>query len=213
MWIGHRKEIRKLPWSERFFLIFLRLRWESREAAIYVTILRVAKRRERKTSGYFGLESHFHADARVRIWPSGSDWLTFLQTGKSMWLVHSIGNTIGTVGISVTALFVISLADLYGGRKLCAKYFMAINPVCRPLLSLYSFKIRLCSIWIVFLKVTSKKFWSRYSNGVITGHQKKALHAVINRQGRIRHIANRTWKINYFSVAPRCLQISRGGVL
>ena len=28
---------------------------------------RVAKRRERKTSGYLGLESHFHADARVRI--------------------------------------------------------------------------------------------------------------------------------------------------
>jgi len=29
--------------------------------------IRVAKRRERKTSGYFGLEPHFHADARVRI--------------------------------------------------------------------------------------------------------------------------------------------------
>jgi len=27
----------------------------------------VAKRLERKTSGYFGLESHFHAGARVRI--------------------------------------------------------------------------------------------------------------------------------------------------
>ena len=26
-----------------------------------------AKRRVRKTSGYLGLESHFHADARVRI--------------------------------------------------------------------------------------------------------------------------------------------------
>ena len=37
---------------------------------------RAAKRRERKTSGYFGLESHFHADARVRIRPSG------LQTRK-----------------------------------------------------------------------------------------------------------------------------------
>ena len=28
---------------------------------------RAAKRRERKTCGYLGLESHFHADARVRI--------------------------------------------------------------------------------------------------------------------------------------------------
>jgi len=47
----------------------------------------------------------------------------------------------------------------------------------------------------------------------LTEQQKKALHAVINRQGRVRHIANRqwntwnAWKINYFSVAPRCLQI------
>ena len=40
---------------------------------------RVAKRRERKTSRYFGLESHFHADARVRIWPSGSDCLIFFR--------------------------------------------------------------------------------------------------------------------------------------
>ena len=52
---------------------------------------RVAKRRERKTSGYLRLESHFHADARVRIWPSGSDWLIFLQTRKSIWLVRLIG--------------------------------------------------------------------------------------------------------------------------
>ena len=52
---------------------------------------RVAERQERKTSGYLGLESHFHADARVRIWPSGSDWLIFLQTRKSIWLVCLIG--------------------------------------------------------------------------------------------------------------------------
>ena len=45
-----------LPWSQRFFFIFLRMREPQ-----------VAKRRERKTSGYLGLESHFHADARVRI--------------------------------------------------------------------------------------------------------------------------------------------------
>ena len=37
---------------------------------------RVAKRRERKISrsGYLRLESHFHSDARARIWPLGSDW-------------------------------------------------------------------------------------------------------------------------------------------
>ena len=50
----------------------------------------------RKTSGYLGVESHFHADARVRIWPSGSHWLIFLQTRKSIWLICLNGNTEGT---------------------------------------------------------------------------------------------------------------------
>jgi len=71
-------------------------------------------------------------------------------------LVRSIGKTEGMVGIFVTALFVINLAYLYRGRKLFTKYFIAIISVSRFLLSLYSLKIRLCSIWIVFLKVTSK---------------------------------------------------------
>ena len=68
---------------------------------------RVTKRRERKTFAYLGLESHFHAEARVRIWPSASDWLIFLKTRKSIWLVSFMGNTEGTVGISVTALLVV----------------------------------------------------------------------------------------------------------
>ena len=41
-----------------------------------------ASRRERKPSGYLGLESHFHTDDRVRIWPSTTDWLIFLQRRK-----------------------------------------------------------------------------------------------------------------------------------
>ena len=44
----------ELPWSERFFLIFLRERDQEQAAK--------ATRRERKTSGYLGLESHIHAD-------------------------------------------------------------------------------------------------------------------------------------------------------
>ena len=44
-----------ITWSQRFFLIFLRER------------VAKAMRREKKTSGYLGLESHFHADDRVRI--------------------------------------------------------------------------------------------------------------------------------------------------
>jgi len=83
---------------------------ESREAVK----TRVAKRRERKTSGYLGLESHFHADARVRIWLSGSDWLLFLQTRESIWLVRLIDNTEGTVGIAVTALLEVNFASLPG---------------------------------------------------------------------------------------------------
>ena len=52
--------------------------------------------RKRKTSAYLGLKSHFHAEARFRIWPSGSHWLIFLQRRKSIWLVGLIGNTKGT---------------------------------------------------------------------------------------------------------------------
>ena len=71
-----KRSIIRVPWSQRFF-------W-SRE------------REKRKTSGYLGLESHFHAVARVRIWPSGSDWLICSKTRKSIWLVRFVGNTVGT---------------------------------------------------------------------------------------------------------------------
>ena len=52
--------------SQRFFLIFLRER-DQEQAAKRRQRVAKATRRERKTSGYLGLESHFHADDRVRI--------------------------------------------------------------------------------------------------------------------------------------------------
>ena len=64
--------------------------WESCEKAAKRRT-RVVKRRERKTSGYFGLESHFHADARVRIWPRARiGWYFYKHANKydwSVWLV------------------------------------------------------------------------------------------------------------------------------
>ena len=81
---------------------------------------RAARRRQSKTSGYLGLESHFHADARVRIWPSGSDWLIFLQTRKATWLVCLICNTEGTVWVSVIALLGVTFVCLYQRRELFA---------------------------------------------------------------------------------------------
>ena len=40
---------------------------------------------KRKTSGYLALESHFHANYRVRVCrPSDADWLIILQTPKSI---------------------------------------------------------------------------------------------------------------------------------
>ena len=74
--------------------------WTSREPRSSEDELRSGEKR--KTSGYLGLESHFHADARVRIWPSCSDWLIFLQTRKPIWLVRLIGNTKGTRDCEVT---------------------------------------------------------------------------------------------------------------
>ena len=89
---------RSLPWSQRFFLIFLR---EKDQEQVAKRRQRVAKatRRERKTSGYLGLESQFHADDRVRIWPSGVDWLIFFQTHKPIWLACLIVTTEGTLRI------------------------------------------------------------------------------------------------------------------
>ena len=40
-----------LPWSQRFFFIFLRLRWESPEAAIDITILQVRRSGEKEKFG------------------------------------------------------------------------------------------------------------------------------------------------------------------
>ena len=51
----------RLPWSQRFFLIFLRER-DQEQAAKRRQRVAFATRRVRKTSGYLGLESHFHAD-------------------------------------------------------------------------------------------------------------------------------------------------------
>ena len=50
-----------VPWYQRFFLIFLRER-DQEQAAKRRQRVAKAMRRERKTSGYLGLESHFHAD-------------------------------------------------------------------------------------------------------------------------------------------------------
>ena len=87
-----------LPWSQRFFLIFLRER-DQEEAAKRRQRVAKATRRERKTSGYLGLESHFHADDRVRIWPSSVDWLIVFQTRKPIWVARLIVITDGTLRI------------------------------------------------------------------------------------------------------------------
>ena len=87
-----------LPWSQRFFLIFLRER-DQEQAAKRRQRVAKATRRERKTSGYLGLESHFHADDRVRIWSSGVDWLIFFQTRKLIWLARLIVTTEGSLRI------------------------------------------------------------------------------------------------------------------
>ena len=43
---------------------------------------------KKKTSGYFGLESHFHADSRVKIWPSGLGLVgIFTNTKINDWFV------------------------------------------------------------------------------------------------------------------------------
>ena len=43
-----------------------------------------------------------HTDDGARIWPSGADWLIFLQTRKSTWGVRLIVTTKGTLRIFLT---------------------------------------------------------------------------------------------------------------
>ena len=63
----------------------------SREAA--TTSRESDEEREKNLWFTFGLESHFHADDKVRIWPSAVDWLIFFQTGKPIWLARLIVTT------------------------------------------------------------------------------------------------------------------------
>jgi len=165
---------------------------------------RVAKLRERKTSGHSGLESHFHADTRVRIWPSGSDWLIFLQTRKSIWLVRLIGNTEGTVGISVTALLKVNFASLPGKEFVCK--ILQFSVYTRP---------RFPCVWhgLCFWQCLRRNFdfgtrgaFSRDWKSHRTS--KESLARSHKWQGCVvRLTANWTWKLNYISVAPWCLQI------
>ena len=75
-------------------------------------------RRERKSSSYLSLESHFHAEDRVMIWPVCTDWLIFLQTCKSIWLVCLIVTTKGMLRIFLTSFILVNFASLHQGRKL-----------------------------------------------------------------------------------------------
>ena len=52
-----------------------------------------------KTSDCIGLASHFPAEDRVRTWPPGADWLTFLKTqinliGSLNWIYRGDGEDI-----------------------------------------------------------------------------------------------------------------------
>ena len=99
-----------LPWSQRFPLSG---EDESRTGE------------KRKTSGfYLGLKYHFHADAslRVGICPSGSDWLIFLQTRTSIWLVRLLGNTEGTLiaKLPLVPFLIINLTLFTAG--ICMKF-------------------------------------------------------------------------------------------
>ena len=78
---------------------------------------RVAKRRGGRVKPLVTLPS-FHADDRVRIWPSGADWLIFLETCKSIWLVRLTVTTEGMLRIFLTSFLLVNFASLYQGRKL-----------------------------------------------------------------------------------------------
>ena len=151
---------------------------------------RVAKRRERKTSGYLGLESRFHADVRVRIWPSSSDWLIFLHT-------HTQINTIGSFDWQYRG----------DGGDIChctsCVYISTREKIClqnTAVLSLYHVNVQDSSVFYIDFVSDSafEGIWPLYSRSVFTDLLKvstntKALLAAINQSQRcVAHSANRT---------------------
>ena len=75
-----------VPWSQRFFMIFLRER-DQEQAVKWRQRVAKATRRKRKTSGYLGLESHFHADndgpSKLRKLPDSTSNETLDAAAKS----------------------------------------------------------------------------------------------------------------------------------
>ena len=194
------------PGPRGFSWFFSRMRWEnqSREAA--------RKKNLWLPWTWISLSCRRQSQDLSREASGSGYWLVFLQTRKSIWLVRSIGNTEGTEGIFVTALLEVNFAYLYQGRKLLAKHFTA-SVWQAVLLSIYT-RLRfacvrhgLCS-WKCLrsnfdlgTRGAFSRDWKSHrtsEESVARGHKS---------QGCVRHIANRTWKVNYFSVAPWCLQI------
>ena len=190
-----------LPWSQRFFLIFHRR--ESCDTAAKQWTW-VVKQRERKTSGHFGLESHFHVDVRVRIRPSSSDWLIFLQTRKSIRLVRLIGNTEGMVGIFVTSFFTSFLPTSLPGKGFVGKILQ---------FSVYMNVQDSSVFYIDFVSSSAfERIWPLYSRSIFqrlkVSTNNKALLTVINCKDVFAILPTGHRKsIYYNSVDPWCRQI------
>ena len=79
--------LRSVPWSQRFFLIFLRERDQEQTAKRRQRVAK-ATRRERKTSGYLGLESHFHVDDSCQTCQIANKKSDQWQLSKHLSLIH-----------------------------------------------------------------------------------------------------------------------------
>ena len=105
-------------WSQRLSLIFLHMRVRELQSSEHHDESQSGERR----TPVFTLDLNL---TFMQMPGSGSDPRTRigLQTCKSVWLVSLIGNTKGTVGISVTAFLVVNFAHLYQEKNLFVKYF------------------------------------------------------------------------------------------
>ena len=105
-----------IHWSQRLSLIFLHMRVRELQSGEHES----QSGERRKPVFTLDLNLTF-----MQMPGSGSDPRTRigLQTCKSIWLVSLIGNTKGTVGISVTAFLVVNFAYLYQEKNLFVKYF------------------------------------------------------------------------------------------
>ena len=165
---------------------------------------RDAKRRERKTSGHFGLQSHFYANAGSVSDPRAQvGWYFYQHANQYDWSVWS--------AIPRARWGYLLLQFLC--RKFCFLLYQGKNLLAKHCSSQFIQTFKICVFYIDFVSDSAfEGIWPLYSRGVFqrlkVSTNIKALLAVINRKDMFAILPTEHRKSIYCnSVHPWCRQI------